>query len=104
MSTEAQRERALRLAHRLLEAIPEDIDEGVLLRTQQVIDRLTTPMAMVLEKVPGGSISEKCEKIGITRQNYYCWMKGQYRPNLDQSKRLARLTGLKVEQIYWKEL
>jgi len=102
MSTEAQRARALKLAERLIKVVP-DFDEGMIMRVQQVVDRLKTPMAMVLEKVPGESVPEKCKKIGITRQNYYAWLKGMYRPNLKQSKRLAALTGLKVEDVYWKD-
>jgi len=98
MSTEAQRSRALKLAERLIEAAP-DADAGLLVLAQQVVDRLKTPMSMVLEKVPGESVVEKCAKIGITRQNYYCWLKGEYRPNRRQAKRLAALTGIDVEAI-----
>lgn len=103
MGTDAQRERARKLAQQLIQ-VAGDVDEGLLLRAQQIVNRLKTPMAMVLERVPGDSVVEKCSKIGITRQAYYRWLKGEYRPNLRQSKRLAHLTGLKVDQIFWKDL
>lgn len=97
-STPAQRERALKLAERLLEITPED-DEGLLLRARQLRDRLKTPMEAVLAKVPGESVTEKCKRIGITRQNYYAWLKGEYRPNPRQSRKLAAITGFKAEDI-----
>jgi DNA-binding XRE family transcriptional regulator len=102
MGTDAQRERALKLAERLLEIAPGNLDEGMLMRVQQIRDRLKTPMAQILEKVPGDSLSDRARRIGITRQCYYAWLRGEYRPNLRQSKRLANLTGLRVEEIFWK--
>lgn len=97
-TTNAQRERALKLAERLLELTPE-AEEGLIRRAMQIRDRLKTPMAMVLDKVPGDSITAKAAKIGITRQAYYGWLRGEYRPNLKQAKRLANLTGLSAEDI-----
>lgn len=96
--TDAQRERALKLAERLIELTPED-DESLLRRAMQIRDRLKTPMAAVLAKVPGDTLVEKCKKIGISRQAYYAWLKGEYRPNLRQSKRLANLTGYTADEI-----
>ena len=98
MSTNAQRERALKLAEKLLELTPEE-EEGLHLRAQQLRDRLKTPMSMVLEKVPGETVTEKAAKIGITRQAYYAWFRGEYRPNSKQAKRLANLTGLNADDI-----
>jgi transcriptional regulator with XRE-family HTH domain len=103
MGTEAQRERALKLAERLIKVAPET-DEGLLLRVRQIVERLGKPMDAILEKVPGDSVVEKCKRIGITRQAYYRWLRGEYRPNLKQSKRLASLTGLDLDEIYWKEV
>jgi DNA-binding XRE family transcriptional regulator len=97
-ANDAQRERAIKLAERLIALAPET-DESVLRRAQQILDRLKTPMLAVLQKVPGGSVTEKAKKIGITRQAYYCWARGEYRPNLKQSKKLAALTGYSVGEI-----
>ena len=62
-----QRQRVLRLAEKLLGLIPET-EEGLYVRAAELRDRLKTPMAMVLEKVPGETVTEKAQKIGITRQ------------------------------------
>lgn len=99
MATDAaQRERAIRLAEKLIAITPES-EAGLRRRGMQIRDRLKTPMAAVLEKVPGESVTEKAKKIGITRQAYYAWLKGEYRPNKQQSKRLAGMTGYSVEEI-----
>lgn len=97
-TTDAQRERAIKLAERLLKLTP-DAEEGLIRRAMQIRARLKTPMSMVLDKVPGETVTEKAEKIGITRQAYYGWLKGEYRPNGKQAKRLANLTGISVEDI-----
>lgn len=94
----AQRERAIKLAEKLIEITPET-EAGLLLRAMQIRDRLKTPMQDVLAKVPGASVTEKAAKIGITRQAYYAWLKGEYRPNRQQAKRLASLTDYSVEEI-----
>lgn len=98
-STGAQRERALKLAERLLEIAP-DVGEETL--AKQLHSRLQRPMAEILAKVPGDSLTERAKAIGITRQCYYAWLKGVYRPHLKQAKKLARLTGLDLADIYWK--
>ena len=98
MSTNEQRQRVLRLAEKLLGLIPKT-EEGLLVRAHELRDRLKTPMSMVLDKVPGETVTEKAATIGITRQAYYAWYKGEYRPNKKQSKRLANLTGFNIEDI-----
>jgi hypothetical protein len=99
MATEAaQRERALKLAERLAEIGPE-ADEALI---QRLINRLKMPMSKVLAKVPGDSIPEKCKRIGISRQNYYAWVKGLYRPSERQAKRLEALTGYAADRITGK--
>ena len=98
-STAAQRERALKLAEKLIEIAPET-EQGLIRRALQIRDRLKTPMDKVLAKVlPGSTVTMKCKSIGITRQAYYAWLKGEYRPNPKQAKRLAALTGYKFEDI-----
>jgi hypothetical protein len=59
-------------------------------------------MSAVLAKVPGDSIPEKCKKIGTSRQNYYAWVKGFYRPSRKQAKRLEALTGFDAADIAGK--
>ena len=54
--------------------------------------RLRLPMSRVLEAVEGDSISDKARRIGVTRQTYYAWLNGEYRPLLPQARKLAELT------------
>ena len=98
MGTNEQRQRVLRLAEKLLGLIP-DTEEGLLVRAHELRDRLKTPRTMVLAKVPGETVTEKAAAIGITRQAYYAWQAGEYRPNKKQAKRLANLTGFAAEDI-----
>lgn len=97
-SNDARRERALKLAERLIKLTPDE-EEGLLRRALQIRDRLKTPMHAVLAAVQGDTVAEKCKRIGISRQAYYAWLKGEYRPNLKQARRLAYLTDFKFEDI-----
>lgn len=74
-------------------------DEGLKRRAFQILDRMKLPMRDVLIKVPGGTIVDRAKAIGISRQTYYSWARGDSRPNGRQSKRLAELTGLDWQDI-----
>jgi len=92
-----KRDKAVKLLDQVIRLKPGDDDW--LSQAQMLRGRLTTPIAWVLEEVPGETVVEKCAKIGITRQNYYQWLSGGYRPNEKQAKKLAELTGLDVNDI-----
>jgi transcriptional regulator with XRE-family HTH domain len=77
-------------------------DEGVRLRALQISDRLSLPMSIILDKVPGASVAAKCSALGISRQAYYYWLRGMSRPNLVQSEKLSKLTGFDAEDIRGK--
>ena len=85
-----------RLVARLVKISP---DEGTRLRAKQIQDRLALPMSVVLGKVPGLTIAAKCAAIGVSRQAYYYWLRGMSRPNVTQSARIAKLTGLNADDI-----
>jgi transcriptional regulator with XRE-family HTH domain len=57
------------------------------------------PMAFVLSKVPGETITERADSIGISRQAYYYWLHGRSRPGAVASRKLAQLTGLPAAEI-----
>lgn len=57
------------------------------------------PMDEILELVPGATETDKIERIGISRQGFYNWKLGRSRPRRDQARKLARLTGLPIEEI-----
>jgi DNA-binding XRE family transcriptional regulator len=41
--------------------------------------------------------------LGITRQAYYDWLNEKTRPNIQQAQKLAKLTGLSINQIRARE-
>lgn len=84
------------------ELIAHSPNRGIRLRAMQIRDRLVLPMDKVLAKVPGNSVTEKCEFIGVSRQAYYYWLRGMSRPNQTQAKRLQTLTGFDWVEIRGK--
>lgn len=94
-------ESALALLDRLLKSgLPPDLQE----RLVQVQDRILLPMAVVLAKIPGETITEKAKAIGVSRQAYYAWLYGRARPNPKQAVVIGKLTGLPPEQIRGRKL
>lgn len=79
-------------------------DRWVALRAKRLRDQLRLPMSEILKKVPGDSILKKAANCGISRQAYYAWINGISRPNPTQGKKLAKMTGLTVEQIRGREI
>jgi transcriptional regulator with XRE-family HTH domain len=57
------------------------------------------PMRQVLEWIEGETVSDKCKRIGISRNTWYAWSRGEIRPNKHQAQRLAKLTGVAVEKF-----
>jgi hypothetical protein len=71
-------------------------------RAIEKVQRLLTvvPMAVVLEKVrPGEPVAVKAKAVGVSRQTFYYWLQGVTRPNKKQAQKLAKLTGIPVEEI-----
>jgi transcriptional regulator with XRE-family HTH domain len=88
---------ALALTERLIKLTKGDsiaTAEALALR-----DQIRMPLSKVLQLVPGHNVSEKCRKLGISRQTYYGWMNGRSRPNHKFANRLAKLTGLRAAEI-----
>lgn len=87
-------------ATRLIEGLVKlSNDKGSQLRAMQILERMNLPMRDVLVKVPGGTVVDRCKKIGIARQTYYSWARGASRPGPTHSKKLAELTGFHWEDI-----
>src|SRR5262245_6154477 len=57
------------------------------------------PMKKVLDLVPGTTVTDRCERIRISRNTYYAWYRGENRPNKTQAKRLQELTGYPAERF-----
>ena len=88
---------ALALAERLIKLTKDDhiaSSEAMALR-----DQIRMPLVRVLQLVPGHDVTEKCRKIGISRQTWYGWLNGRSRPNHKYANRLAKLTGLRASEI-----
>jgi hypothetical protein len=97
-----ERAASMKLASELMKAAKAGEDAGLIEIMNEVRARLQRPMIDILKKVPGDTISAKCKRIGVSRQAFYDWLKGAYRPTGAQSKRLARLTGVPAELIRGK--
>jgi transcriptional regulator with XRE-family HTH domain len=92
-----KREDPLKLVERLIELVPDD--EDLAKRARHLGALIRWPMRSVLDKVPGSTVKERAGKLGISRQAYYGWINGTYRPNAKQAKRLEQLTGIAASDI-----
>jgi hypothetical protein len=96
---ERQRQ-ALELVEQLIELKPDD---GTMSYALKMRERLKLPMTVVLEKLwPELSLIDRCRRLGITKQTYFGWLNGVYRPDDKRSKRLAKETGFSAEDIRGK--
>jgi DNA-binding XRE family transcriptional regulator len=81
-------------------------------RLNRVIDRIEKrekarghllPMKVVLAKVTwpaeDTTLTARAARLGISRQTWYDWINGKFRPNIQQANKLSELTGLTVKQI-----
>ena len=57
------------------------------------------PIEKILDKVPGRNVTQKCAAIQVTRQAWYDWVKGLYRPTGEMARRLAKVTGYSEKAI-----
>ena len=64
-----------------------------------ITHRLRHPMADILAKVPGDSLSERARAINVSRQTMYVWAKEKFRPNYEQAKTIEKLTGIPAAHI-----
>ena len=65
-----------------------------------VIHRLRYPMADILahKSLPPGNTG-KAARLKVSRQTIYVWLSEKYRPTMVQAKRIAKVTGIPVENI-----
>ena len=61
--------------------------------------RRKLPIERILAKVPGDTVVAKCKRLGVTRQAWYDWVRGTYRPMGELAKRMAKITGYSAEAI-----
>lgn len=64
-----------------------------------LVHKLRHPMTKILAKVPGETLADRARAIGVSRQTMYVWQAEQFRPVGNQAKKIAKLTGVRVEHI-----
>lgn len=81
-------------------------DQGTLAYALKMRERLRTPMSVVLaaldKKWPNMSTSDRAAKLGVSRQTYYGWQQGLFRPDMKLAKKLAALTEYDADEIRGK--
>ena len=84
--------------------LPKDVLDSI----KEAQHRLQMPLTEVLDKVPGDTVTERCENIKwregwqwhhISRQTYYQWLRGFARPSPTQAAVLAKLTRIPIHKI-----
>jgi hypothetical protein len=96
MKTTETRREALKLVDKIMAMKP---DAAVMAAMQQVRGMIKLPMSEVLIKVPGSTVVDKARVVGVSRQAWYAWKRGESRPNPQQADRLAELTGIAAHLI-----
>jgi hypothetical protein len=78
----------------------DDIELGALkLDLAAVVHKLRFPMADILARVPGDSLVAQAKAIGVSRQTMYVWKRETARPNAEQARTIAKLTGIPIAHI-----
>jgi hypothetical protein len=96
----SRQRQALALVERLIELKP---DESTLAYALKMRERLKLPMSVVLSKLwPELTLIDRCRRLGISKQTYFGWMNGLYRPDTRRAKKLAKETGFSAEDIRGK--
>ena len=80
-------------------------------RTRRAIEKLyaraelrqQVPMATILAKVPGDTLTQRAKRLKVTRQTYYDWLNEKSRPNPQLAKKLAKITGFSIKEIRGRE-
>jgi DNA-binding XRE family transcriptional regulator len=81
----------------------DDSNLWVQRHAKRLHDQMNKPMAAILRKIKADTDVERAKICGVSRQALFAWKRGISRPNPEQAKRLAKLTGLTVEQIRGRE-
>ena len=83
-----------------LENVANRIERETIKRqVRAVIHRLRYPMADILAKIYGDTLSERARKVGVSRQTMYVWADERFRPTMPQAKVISELTNVPVAQI-----
>lgn len=88
-------------ALRLTKALIKNSPDGSVTRAAMKVQRLltATPMSIILDKLPPGSVAARAKMLGVSRQTYYYWLDGTTRPTVKIARKISKLTGVDVEAI-----
>ena len=66
---------------------------------RELRNRLSLPMGIVIDRIPGDNLRQKAMAAGVSRQTMYTWQRGEVRPTLRHAIKLAELTKLSADRI-----
>lgn len=90
------REKALEIA----DMAASTTDEALRRDARRMLARISAPpMSEILAKVPGNSVKEKAEHIGVSRIALWYWINGYNRPRDKAARQIAQLTGYSINEI-----
>jgi DNA-binding XRE family transcriptional regulator len=64
-----------------------------------IAHKLRYPLFDILEKIPGDSLRERAEAVGVSRQTMYVWGQEKFRPSAEQAALISKLTGVPEAHI-----
>jgi transcriptional regulator with XRE-family HTH domain len=88
---------AVRLAKQVVKLTGDAVFERATARLERKLKQ--KPLQAIIAMVPGDTLVEKAQKLGVSRQAVYRWFNGTARPNEKQAKKIAKLTGAEVDII-----
>lgn len=57
------------------------------------------PMRVVLGEIAGKNIAVKAKLVGVSRNTWYAWQRGEIRPNKKQADRISELIGVPADKF-----
>jgi transcriptional regulator with XRE-family HTH domain len=90
-------EQVLKAVERLMKVAPSSSLERFAIRMRSRMNAM--PMADILAKMPGDTITAKARALGVSRQTIHYWLNGETRPDDVQARKLEKLTGFSVAVI-----
>ena len=89
----------MNLAETIEKAAAEATEPAIKHHLMMTVHVLRYPMTTILAKVPGDTLKERAERIGVSRQTMYVWAHEKFRPSLEQAVIISDLTDIPVWQI-----
>ena len=83
---------ATKQIEKLADLLPDQYSITKLMQVQVAMALM--PMRLVLDKVEGESVVDRAKRVGVSRNTWYGWYRGEIRPNKRQAARLEQLTGI----------